>query len=183
MSHHFSEFYHGTDARILRMSTIERQSYIKFSKEVVDTLGAKFLSLFQIDHRLLMFKEQLGDCYELFVDSIQNVYMNKIGYDHYQYDKLYVTTWKPDAVMYSVKSYVFGKIGLMAYGIILDMMAIAKAQGNSLDMFLPMKLNNREVRAVWDDENNCWWFSAIDVVRAINDDPDYTKADNYYQHC
>ncbi len=43
--------------------------------------------------------------------------------------------------------------------------------------------NDREVRAVWDDENNCWWFSATDVVRAINDEPNYTKADNYYQHC
>ena len=43
--------------------------------------------------------------------------------------------------------------------------------------------NDGEVRAVWDDENNCWWFSATDVVRAINDEPDYTKADNYYQHC
>lgn len=139
MNHHFSEFYHGTDARILRMSTLERQSYIQFAKEVVDTLGTKFLSLFQIDHRLLMFKEQLGECYELFVDSIQNVYLNKIGYEHYQYGNLYVTTWKPDAVMYSVKSHAFGEIGLIAYGIISGMMAIAKAQGNSLDMFLPMK--------------------------------------------
>lgn len=43
--------------------------------------------------------------------------------------------------------------------------------------------NDREVRAVWDDENNRWWFSATDVVRAINDEPNYTKADNYYQHC
>lgn len=25
--------------------------------------------------------------------------------------------------------------------------------------------NDREVRAVRDDENNCWWFSATDVVR------------------
>ncbi|MDE6721669.1 MAG: Fic family protein [Bacteroidaceae bacterium] len=41
--------------------------------------------------------------------------------------------------------------------------------------------NNREVRAVWDDENNCWWFSATDVVRAINDEPDYTKAGNYWR--
>ena len=38
--------------------------------------------------------------------------------------------------------------------------------------------NDREVRAVWDDENNCWWFSATDVVRAVNDEPDYTKADH-----
>ena len=41
--------------------------------------------------------------------------------------------------------------------------------------------NDREVRAVWDDENSCWWFSATDVVRAINDEPDYTKAGNYWR--
>ena len=23
--------------------------------------------------------------------------------------------------------------------------------------------NDREVRAIWDDENNCWWFSATDI--------------------
>ncbi len=41
--------------------------------------------------------------------------------------------------------------------------------------------NDHEVRAVWDEENNKWWFSAIDVVRAINDEVDYTKASNYWR--
>lgn len=41
--------------------------------------------------------------------------------------------------------------------------------------------NDCEERAVWDDENNRWWFSATDVVRAINDEPDYTKAGNYWR--
>ena len=41
--------------------------------------------------------------------------------------------------------------------------------------------NDREVRAVWDEENNCWWFSATDVVRAINDEADYIKAGNYWR--
>ena len=41
--------------------------------------------------------------------------------------------------------------------------------------------NDREVRAVWDDENAKWWFSAIDIVRAINNEPDYVKAGNYWR--
>lgn len=41
--------------------------------------------------------------------------------------------------------------------------------------------NDWEVRAVWDDENSCWWFSATDIVRAINNEPDYTKAGNYWR--
>ena len=40
---------------------------------------------------------------------------------------------------------------------------------------------DREVRAVWDEEQNCWWFSATDIVRAINNEPDYTKAGNYWR--
>ena len=41
--------------------------------------------------------------------------------------------------------------------------------------------NDREVRAVWDEEHSKWWFSATDIVRAINDEDDYTKAGNYWR--
>ena len=41
--------------------------------------------------------------------------------------------------------------------------------------------NDRQVRAVWDEENSKWWFSAIDIVRAINDEDDYVKAGNYWR--
>jgi len=41
--------------------------------------------------------------------------------------------------------------------------------------------NDREVRAVWDEENAKWWFSAIDIVGAINNEPDYVKAGNYWR--
>ncbi len=41
--------------------------------------------------------------------------------------------------------------------------------------------NDREVRAVWDEKLSCWWFSATDIVRAINNEPDYTKAGNYWR--
>ena len=40
---------------------------------------------------------------------------------------------------------------------------------------------DREVRAVWDDETNKWWFSAVDVVAAINEESDYKKAGNYWR--
>ena len=41
--------------------------------------------------------------------------------------------------------------------------------------------NDRKTRAVWSDSNNKWYFSATDVVRAINNEPDYTKAGNYWR--
>ena len=41
--------------------------------------------------------------------------------------------------------------------------------------------NDRAVRAVWSDTDSKWYFSATDVVRAINNEPDYTKAGNYWR--
>ena len=43
-------------------------------------------------------------------------------------------------------------------------------------------LNDREVRAVWDEEHNKWWFSATDIGRAINDEEDYKKCRNYWKY-
>ncbi|MBR3531594.1 MAG: Fic family protein [Bacteroidaceae bacterium] len=42
--------------------------------------------------------------------------------------------------------------------------------------------NDREVRAVWDEEHNKWWFSATDIVRAMNDEEDYKKCRNYWKY-
>lgn len=41
--------------------------------------------------------------------------------------------------------------------------------------------NDREVHAIWDEENSKWWFSAIDIIRAINNEDDYVKAGNYWR--
>ena len=35
--------------------------------------------------------------------------------------------------------------------------------------------NDREVRAIWDEENSKWWFSAVDIVAAITDSPNPRK--------
>lgn len=41
--------------------------------------------------------------------------------------------------------------------------------------------NNHEVRAVWDENNAKWWFSANDIVIAVNNESDYKKAANYWR--
>ena len=38
--------------------------------------------------------------------------------------------------------------------------------------------NNREVRAVWNEENSKWWFSVLDIVGALNEQSDYAKNRN-----
>ena len=42
--------------------------------------------------------------------------------------------------------------------------------------------DDREVRAVWDDENNKWWFSVLDIIAAINAQDDYTRTRNYWKY-
>ena len=42
--------------------------------------------------------------------------------------------------------------------------------------------NDREVRAVWDDNHNKWWFSVLDIIAAINEQDDYQKTKNYWKY-
>ena len=42
--------------------------------------------------------------------------------------------------------------------------------------------NDREVRAVWDEENSKWWFSVLDIVGVLNDQDDYRKNSNYWKY-
>lgn len=42
--------------------------------------------------------------------------------------------------------------------------------------------NDREVRAVWDEENSKWWFSVLDIIAAINEQDDYQKTRNYWKY-
>lgn len=41
--------------------------------------------------------------------------------------------------------------------------------------------DDREVRALWDEENAKWWFSVVDVVGILNEENDHTKAGNYWR--
>lgn len=53
---------------------------------------------------------------------------------------------------------------------------ISKTMNLSIRFF-----NDREVRAVWDEEHAKWWFSVVDVVGILNEEEDYHKAGNYWR--
>ncbi|MBK6348136.1 MAG: Fic family protein [Bacteroidales bacterium] len=42
--------------------------------------------------------------------------------------------------------------------------------------------DDREVRAVWDEQNAKWWFSVPDIVAVLTDQDDYTKNRNYWKY-
>jgi cell filamentation protein len=42
--------------------------------------------------------------------------------------------------------------------------------------------NDREVRAVWDEQNTKWWFSVLDIVAVLTNQNDYTKTRNYWKY-
>ena len=41
---------------------------------------------------------------------------------------------------------------------------------------------DRELRAVWNEERDSWYFSVLDVLGAINDQDDYQKTRNYWKY-
>ncbi len=42
--------------------------------------------------------------------------------------------------------------------------------------------DDREVRALWDEENAKWWFSVLDIVSVLTDQDDYDKTRNYWKY-
>ncbi|MDR2524495.1 MAG: hypothetical protein LBC95_03100 [Candidatus Nomurabacteria bacterium] len=50
------------------------------------------------------------------------------------------------------------------------------AQKTKLQLF-----QKQQVRSVWDEENEKWWFSVLDVVGILTEQPDYTKTRNYWK--
>jgi cell filamentation protein len=42
--------------------------------------------------------------------------------------------------------------------------------------------DDREVRAIWDEQNAKWWFSVLDIVAVLRNQDDYTKNRNYWKY-
>lgn len=41
--------------------------------------------------------------------------------------------------------------------------------------------DDKEVRAIWDERETKWWFNVVDIVGILNEQPNYTKAGNYWR--
>lgn len=41
---------------------------------------------------------------------------------------------------------------------------------------------DHKVRAVWDEDQNQWWFSVLDIVGAVNEQDDHEKNRNYWKY-
>jgi cell filamentation protein len=41
---------------------------------------------------------------------------------------------------------------------------------------------DHKVRAIWDEQQNQWWFSVLGIVGAINEQDDYEKNRNYWKY-
>jgi hypothetical protein len=39
----------------------------------------------------------------------------------------------------------------------------------------------QQVRSVWDEENEKWWFSVLDIIAVLTDQTDYKKVRNYWK--
>lgn len=42
--------------------------------------------------------------------------------------------------------------------------------------------DDREVRAIWDEDKSKWWFSVLDVIAVLNSQDDYEKTRNYWKY-
>lgn len=42
--------------------------------------------------------------------------------------------------------------------------------------------DDREVRAIWDENNSIWRFSILDIIAVLTDQDDYTKTRNYWKY-
>lgn len=127
--------YHGTDARIVEMSSTERQQYLKKCRQVVDYLFPfynELASTFETVEKLYcgqkiytqesLLKIKYGDK----LKSIPGLYYNlneKItmmqaqmnGNKQYQYGSFYLTSDRRIAFNYAVDSFAGGELGLVAY--------------------------------------------------------------------
>jgi len=41
--------------------------------------------------------------------------------------------------------------------------------------------DKQHIRSIWDKEQGKWWFSVLDIIAILTDQPDYKKVRNYWK--
>ena len=114
--------YHGTDARIIRMTEEERNNYLNTCHAVVNYLWDYFKPLYR-ERKLEQYKDALSPkdnpyLYANVYEKLSMVDMKNNGCQQYQYGDLYLTSRDYSADNYARRSFAGGEIGLMAYRMI-----------------------------------------------------------------
>lgn len=131
--------YHGTDARIIEMTELERKQYLDDCNLVIDSLHPLFKQLLEWEktekivngEKIYVYEYPLKTRYEKILNekygqygyinlleklSMINARNNNSGL--YQYKNLYLCSSKRTAMNYSQRSYAGGETGLNAYRLI-----------------------------------------------------------------
>lgn len=66
--------------------------------------------------------------------------------------------------------------------IIVMVSLLQKLMEAAMDKISIRFFDDREVRAVWDDETSKWWFSVLDIIDVLRGVDDYTKNRNYWKY-
>jgi hypothetical protein len=53
-------------------------------------------------------------------------------------------------------------------------------QGTAMKL-LPALFEEREIRRVYDEKTETWFFSVVDIVQVLTQQPDYQSARNYWK--
>ena len=46
---------------------------------------------------------------------------------------------------------------------------------------LPVEFEGQAIRRVYDEPTETWWFSVVDIVQVLTQQPDYQAARNYWK--
>ena len=119
------KLYHGTDFRVLKMTSEEREEFRKYSEKVVDYL---YPAISKMDYEKAETAQILRDVepnfFGNFLNALNLISGNKNGNPLYQLGSFYVTTEDYKAASYANTCYCFGETGKRALRLIQAVKAL-----------------------------------------------------------
>jgi len=163
--------YHGTDARIVKMTQKERNDYIDYCNLAIEYLGKLFepyyssyetqqtiinghqttVQIRKIETYKPLFeaKNKMG-IYNNLIEKLWMIETGKNGNQQYQYGDLYLTSHKIKATDYAFRSFAGGELGLIAQRLLLAAEV------------MELELSNLDIRT----------RKAIDTIKSFAGNPD-----------